>query len=86
MMSSPGPWGRSRSFGVLIATGIGLRLLIAAVDAWIAGSLLTIGILHSAFNATSSVVNPDHDWIRLAVTVVLGLVAVAVLARRRRPF
>jgi membrane protease YdiL (CAAX protease family) len=72
------------AFGILIATGIGLRLLIAAVDAWSAGSLLTIGVLHSAFNATSSLVAPGYDWIRLVATVVLGVAAVTVLARRRR--
>jgi membrane protease YdiL (CAAX protease family) len=72
------------AFGTVFATGIGLRLLIAAVDAWSAGSLLTIGVLHSAFNATGSVVDPGYDWVRLAVTVVLGVAAVAVLTHRRR--
>jgi membrane protease YdiL (CAAX protease family) len=72
------------AFGILIATGIGLRLLIAAVDAWSAGSLVTIGVLHSAFNATSSLVAPGYDRIRLVVTVVLGVAAVTVLARRGR--
>jgi membrane protease YdiL (CAAX protease family) len=71
------------AFGILIATAIGLRLLIAAVDAWSAGSLLTIGVLHSAFNATSSLVDPGYDWIRLTITVVLGVAAVTVLTRRR---
>lgn len=71
-------------FAQLFTTGIGLRLLIAAVDAWSAGSLLTIGILHSAFNATDSVVQPGYDWVRLAVTVVLGVAAATVLVVRRR--
>jgi membrane protease YdiL (CAAX protease family) len=76
--------GVAVGFGVLIATGIGLRLLVAAVDAWSAGSLLTIGVLHSAFNATDSVVDPGYDWVRLTVTVVLGVAAATVLVVRRR--
>ena len=71
-------------FVVLFGTGVGVRLLVAAVDAWSAGSLLTIGILHSAFNATGDVVRPEYDWIRLTVTVVIGVAAIAVLARSRR--
>jgi membrane protease YdiL (CAAX protease family) len=70
--------------GVLLFTGVGLRLLIAATDVWSTRSLLTAGILHAAFNATSDLVDPDHDWIRLAVTVALGVAAVAVLLRTRR--
>ena len=71
-------------FVVLFGTGIGVRLLVAAVDAWSAGSLLTIGVLHSAFNATGDLVRPEYDWIRLTVTVATGVVAVAVLLRGRR--
>ncbi len=71
-------------FVVLFGTGIGVRLLVAAVDAWSAGSLLTIGVLHSAFNATGDVVRPEYDWIRLTVTVVIGVAAVTLLLRSRR--
>jgi membrane protease YdiL (CAAX protease family) len=74
----------ARGFVILIATGVGVRLLVAAVDAWSAGSLLTIGVLHSAFNATGDVLQPGYDWIRLTVTVVAGVAAVAVLVRSRR--
>jgi membrane protease YdiL (CAAX protease family) len=69
---------------ILISTGVGLRLLIAALDTWTAGSLLTIGILHASFNATSDLIDPSHDWMRLVATVALGLAAVAVLLRSRR--
>ena len=37
---------------------IGVRLLIARVDAWSGRSLLIVGILHSSFNATETVLNP----------------------------
>ena len=74
----------AHGFVILFGTGIGLRLLVAAVDAWSAGSLLTIGILHSAFNATGDVLQPGYDWIRLVVTVAIGIAAVAVLLRSRR--
>jgi membrane protease YdiL (CAAX protease family) len=74
----------ARGFAILFATGIGLRLLVAAVDAWSAGSLLTIGVLHSAFNATGNLVQPEYDWIRMTVTVVAGVGAVTLLVRSRR--
>ena len=68
---------------VLLATGIGLRLLIAGVDAWSGRSLLTAGVLHAAFNASADLINPDHDWVRYVVTVVLGLVFLAALLSAR---
>jgi len=74
----------AHGFALLFGTGIGVRLLVAAVDAWSAGSLLTIGVLHSAFNATGDVVRPEYDWIRLTITIVIGVAAVAVLVRSRR--
>ena len=72
---------------VLLATGIGLRLLIAGVDGWSGRSLLTAGLLHAAFNASADLINPDHDWVRYVITVLLGLVVLAALlsARGRRP-
>jgi membrane protease YdiL (CAAX protease family) len=69
---------------VLVGTGIGLRLLIARLDVWSGRSLLTIGLLHASFNTTALLVDPAYDWIRLGMTVVLGLVAVAVPSRRAR--
>ncbi len=71
-------------FALLLGTGIGVRLLVAAVDAWSAGSLLTVGVLHASFNSTADLVRPEYDWIRLTTTVVLGVSAVAVLVRSRR--
>ncbi len=77
-----------RSFAVavlsMLAAGVGLRLIIAAMDSWTAGSLLSIGILHGSFNATYDLVEPAYDWIRLTAAVVLGVVAVTVLLRARR--
>lgn len=61
----------------LVATAVGLRLLIARVDGWSGRSLLTVGFLHAAFNASSILVSPSYDWVRLAVTVVLGVAAFA---------
>lgn len=73
--------------GVLVATGIGLRLLIAGVDTWSGRSLLTIGLLHASFNSTADLVDADHDWVRLLTAVLLGVVAVAVVTtgRHSRP-
>ena len=65
----------------LVATAVGLRLLIARVDTWCGRSLLTVGFLHAAFNASAILVDPSYDWIRLAVTVVLGIAVFAVPSR-----
>lgn len=70
--------------GILVGTGIGLRLLIAGLDSWSGRSLLTVGILHASFNTTADVIDPDYDWIRLTTTVLLGLAALAVVVRSRR--
>lgn len=69
---------------VLVATAIGLRLIIGYVDGWSSGSLLTIGLLHASFNGAAELVEPAHDWVRLAVTVAIGLAIVALAGRRRR--
>ncbi len=63
---------------VLVGTGIGLRLLIARVDDWSGRSLLTIGLLHASFNATTELIDPAYDWIRLGLTTLLGIVAVSL--------
>jgi membrane protease YdiL (CAAX protease family) len=57
----------------LLAAGVGLRLLVAGFDVWSARSLLTIAVLHASFNAAEKLVDADHDWVRYAVTVLLGL-------------
>ncbi|WP_431473680.1 hypothetical protein [Ornithinimicrobium sp. W1665] len=64
---------------------MGLRLLIARLDAWSGRSLLTIGLLHASFNTTGALIDPAYDWIRLGLTVLLGVAAVAVPARVRGP-
>jgi membrane protease YdiL (CAAX protease family) len=63
--------------GYLLATGIGLRLLVAGVDSWSGRSLLTIGVLHASFNASAELVDPSYDWVRYLVTVLLGVGVVA---------
>ncbi|WP_153392677.1 CPBP family intramembrane glutamic endopeptidase [Ornithinicoccus halotolerans] len=67
---------------VLLGTGIGLRLLIARLDVWSGRSLLTIGLLHASFNTTAVFIDPAYDWIRLGVTILLGVLAVTVPSRR----
>ena len=62
----------------LTGVAIGLRLLIAHVDAYSGRSILTIGILHSAFNATEAVLEPEYFWVRLVVTTAIGVGAVAL--------
>ena len=58
-----------------VATGV--RLLIARLDPWCGRSLLTIGVLHSSFNASETLLDADHFWVRIAVTVALGVGLVA---------
>ena len=66
---------------LVLCAAVGVRLLIAKFDLWSGRSLLTIGILHSSFNASQSVVEPAYDWLRLATTVALGVVFVASAKR-----
>lgn len=70
--------------GILVGTGIGLRLIIAGVDTWSGRSLLTIGILHGSFNVTPDLIDPAYDWTRYAVTILLGTAVVAGLRYRSR--
>ena len=58
-----------------VATGV--RLLVARVDPWCGRSLLTIGVLHSSFNASESLLDADHFWVRIAVTIAVGIGLVA---------
>jgi membrane protease YdiL (CAAX protease family) len=69
----------------LIVSAVGLRLLIAGVDRWTGGSLLTVGLLHASFNATPTLIEPSHDWVRLAVTLLAGVATAIVLSRVRAP-
>ena len=61
----------------LAGVALGVRLLVARIDVWSSRSLLTIGILHSSFNATETLLDPAVDWVRIAVTVALGIGVVA---------
>lgn len=67
------------NIAALVVTGIGLRLMIAGVDRWTGGSLLTVGLLHGSFNATSALIDPSADWIRLTVTLVAGVAVATAL-------
>ena len=67
---------------VLAGVAIGVRLLIARVDPWSGGSLLTIGVLHASFNASETLLDADHFWVRIAVTIAVGMGVVAFGSRR----
>lgn len=66
----------------LAVSGIGLRLLVGAVDAWSARSILTVALLHASFNVAADFVDADHDWIRYTVTLLLGLLVLATPVAR----
>ncbi len=68
----------------LIGVAIGVRLLIARVDGWSGRSLLVVGLLHSSFNATENLLEPAFFWVRIVVTIALGIGVVAV-GRRPHP-
>jgi len=53
-------------------------LLIARVDVWSGRSLLTIGILHASFNASESLLDPDYFWVRIVVTIAIGISVIAL--------
>jgi membrane protease YdiL (CAAX protease family) len=69
---------------VLFGSAVGLRLLIAGFDLWTAGSLLSIALLHASFNVSSELLESDHDWVRYAVVLGLGLVVLGVHRSRSR--
>ncbi len=74
-----------RGVGLLLAIGIGLRLLIAYLDTRSGRSLLAVGLLHASFNASSDLVEPSADWVRLLTTAALAAaVTVAVTTASRR--
>ena len=60
-------------------------MLIARLDGWADRSPLTVGILHSSFNASEMVLLPAYGWVRLVVMVAAGLAAVALTAGDRAP-
>ena len=62
---------------LLAGVATGVRLLIARVDPWCGRSLLTIGVLHSSFNASETLLDADHFWVRIAVTIAVGIGLVA---------
>ena len=68
----------------LVVAGLGLRLMIAGVDRWTGGSLLTVGLLHASFNATPVLIDPSYDWVRLAVTLLAGVAVAVALERQSR--
>jgi len=63
---------------VMVASGIGMRLLIGAFDTWGHRSILALGVIHATFNASSELIDSDSDWIRYLVTLSLGLLAWAL--------
>ena len=48
------------NIGAMVVSGIGMRLLIGAFDVWGRGSILTLGLIHATFNASSELVQPDR--------------------------
>ena len=68
---------------VLLIAGVatGVRLLIGRVDAWAGRSLLTVGVLHSSFNATETLLHPDYDWVRIVLTIAVAVVLTATVRR-----
>ena len=72
-----------RNLAAMVAAGVGLRLLVGALDVWGRGSILAIAVLHATFNASSALVDADHDWIRYAVTLGLGLMVLVAPGLRR---
>jgi membrane protease YdiL (CAAX protease family) len=75
----------ARGIGILLASAIGLRLMVAGIDSWSGRSLLTIGVLHGTFNASSGLVEPAYDWTRYVTVLVFGFaVAVALTLQKGR--
>jgi membrane protease YdiL (CAAX protease family) len=68
----------------LIVSGIGLRLLLGAVDFWSGRSILVVAVMHASFNVASEFVVADADWIRYVVTLTLGMAALVALRANRR--
>ena len=71
-------WG----LAALVVSGVGLRLLLGALDGWSARSIVTVAVAHASFNTAADFVQADADWIRYAVTLTLGLAALTVVLSR----
>jgi membrane protease YdiL (CAAX protease family) len=71
------------NIAVMVAAGVGMRLLVGALDVWGRGSILAVAVLHATFNASSDLVDPSHDWIRYAVTLGSGLMVLLAPGLRR---
>jgi hypothetical protein len=67
----------------MVASGVGMRLLVGALDVWGRGSILAVALLHATFNASSDLVDSNHDWIRYAVTLGFGLLVLTAPDLRR---
>lgn len=76
-----GPAEAVRNVLLVGAAALGLRLLIARLHRWTGGSLLAVGVLHSSFNASESLLEPAYDWVRIVSIVALAVVAVAFAGR-----
>jgi membrane protease YdiL (CAAX protease family) len=72
-----------RNLAVMAAAGVGMRLLVGALDVWGRGSILAVALLHATFNASSDLVDADHDWVRYAVTLGFGLLVLLSPTLRR---
>ncbi|WP_158283068.1 CPBP family intramembrane glutamic endopeptidase [Nocardioides silvaticus] len=68
----------------LLGAGVGMRLLIGALDLWAGSSLLAVAMLHASFNGAAEIIEPDVDWVRYAVVLVAGVLAAALLGRKDR--
>jgi membrane protease YdiL (CAAX protease family) len=71
----------ARNLAAMVVSGIGMRLVIGALDGWGGGSILPLALVHATFNASAKLVDPDADWIRYTVTFALGLGALALWSR-----
>lgn len=91
LYDADGPGDVAFNVGAMLVSGVGMRLLIGALDAWGGGSILALGLVHATFNASSELLHPSSDWIRYLVIFGLGLGAMAVHSpsldgrRRTRP-
>jgi membrane protease YdiL (CAAX protease family) len=72
------------NLAVLVGSSIGLRLLLAFTDIITMRSILTVAVVHAAWNATGELLDADHDWVRYVVTISLGLLSVTTSAMRDR--
>jgi membrane protease YdiL (CAAX protease family) len=78
LYDADGPGDVAFNVGAMLSSGVGMRLLIGAFDAWGGGSILALGLVHATFNASSELLDPSHDWVRYLVTLGLGLGAMAL--------